>query len=503
MTGRTPHLKVFINGLQKAIEAIFLISLMNIHIENKDLKSSRPERLQPVQDSPSIQEPLSAQDIANWPVAKARPDDADGRAPLHAALKHLNLDGPLQMAGRHFAMGCVALEITQRCNLDCTLCYLSEKSEAVKDLPLVEIFRRIDRIRHDYGPHTNIQITGGDPTLRKREELIEIIAYASRRELRPALFTNGIKATRSLLKELAAAGLRDIAFHVDMTQQRKGYANEIDLNTIRREYIDRAEGLGLHIFFNTTIFDGNLHEIEKLTEFFIENADNVHLCSFQLQAETGRGTMEPSHGSVTIENVIAQLNKGADIDLGFDWPRIGHPSCNRYGTCLTAGNEITPLFDAPGFFAEMFPKFENIRLDRHHMGATYLSLARLFMSRPDLLIKTTAFALGKIWTLRRGLLKSRGRINKLTFYIHNFMDAKALERDRCESCVFMTMTRDGPISMCVHNAKRDDFILQPVETKDGRKWHPLAASVEMLPTKKLKGRTRRQRLTQTFDRESK
>lgn len=29
-------------------------------------------------------------------------------------------------------MGWVTLEITQRCNLDCTLCYLSENSEAVK-----------------------------------------------------------------------------------------------------------------------------------------------------------------------------------------------------------------------------------------------------------------------------------------------------------------------------------------------------------------------------------
>ena len=35
-----------------------------------------------------------------------------------------------QMGGR-WSIGCVALEITQRCNLDCTLCYLSEHSEMV------------------------------------------------------------------------------------------------------------------------------------------------------------------------------------------------------------------------------------------------------------------------------------------------------------------------------------------------------------------------------------
>lgn len=57
-----------------------------------------------------------------------------------------------QFMGRRFAIGCVALEITQRCNLDCSACYISEHSEAVKDVPIEELFRRIDGIRTLYGP---------------------------------------------------------------------------------------------------------------------------------------------------------------------------------------------------------------------------------------------------------------------------------------------------------------------------------------------------------------
>lgn len=66
-----------------------------------------------------------------------------------------------QVLGRRNAIGCVALEITQRCNLDCTLCYLSENSERVKDIPIQEVFRRIDRIYQDFGAPTSVQITGG------------------------------------------------------------------------------------------------------------------------------------------------------------------------------------------------------------------------------------------------------------------------------------------------------------------------------------------------------
>ena len=128
---------------------------------------------------------------------------------------------PSQSLGQRKAMGCVSLEITQRCNLDCTLCYLSDMSENTLDIPMAEVKRRVDEILYNYGPNTPVQISGGDPTLRKEDELIEIVRYCSSLSLQPALLTNGIKASRELLKKLAVAGLRDVAFHVDMTQSAK------------------------------------------------------------------------------------------------------------------------------------------------------------------------------------------------------------------------------------------------------------------------------------------
>ena len=142
-----------------------------------------------------------------------------------------------QVLGRTQTIGCVAIEITQRCNLDCTLCYLSEHSQSVRDIPIREIFQRLDAVVKHYGVGTHVQITGGDPTLRKHTELIEIVRYASDIGLYPALFTNGIAASRFLLKKLAGVGLRDVAFHVDTTQRRSGDDSEIALNKIRQEYI--------------------------------------------------------------------------------------------------------------------------------------------------------------------------------------------------------------------------------------------------------------------------
>ncbi len=39
------------------------------------------------------------------------------------------------------------------------------------------------------------------------------------------------------------------------------------------------------------------------------------------------------------------------------------------------------------------------------------------------------------------------------------MDASSLERDRVHACVFMVATAEGPMSMCLHNARRDRYIL--------------------------------------------
>ncbi|NJM43158.1 MAG: radical SAM protein [Brachymonas sp.] len=125
------------------------------------------------------------------------------------------------------------------------MCYLSEHSEAVHDLPLEEIFRRIDAIAQQYGPRTDIQISGGDPTLRDHAQLQQIVAYIREKDMRSSLFTNGILASRELLKRLRDAGLSDVAFHVDMTQQRQGYADERSLNTLRLAYIERARGFGV------------------------------------------------------------------------------------------------------------------------------------------------------------------------------------------------------------------------------------------------------------------
>jgi len=458
---------------------------------------------------------MTPDQIKAYPIDPKPAPDADRKAIARARLDSVGEGGERQQLGNRMAIGCVALEITQRCNLDCTCCYLSEHSEAVRDLPLAEVFRRIEIIRDYYGEGTAVQITGGDPTLRKKSELIEIVRRVRERGLRPSLFTNGIKATRPFLADLAAAGLADVAFHVDLTQERKGYKTEIDLNEIRQEYIENARGLGISVFFNFTVTRESFHEIPELVRFYVRNADVVKTVSFQLQADTGRGTQRERDQIISQASVIAQVEEGAGIKLNFDSSPVGHSRCNRYTMTFRVNGKLYNALDDSAFVTHIVSSGDT-KWDAYTKLSPMRAAFQWVKDHPGDLLPAIRYGFGLVRQGWRDLIAARGEVQRISFFLHNFMDACHLEEDRIKACSFYTVTRDGPVSMCLANAKRDQYILQPVQVKsdDGsdRMWDPLTGKLmdertpllqigtpllqieekdpTQLPIKLLKGRSR-------------
>ncbi len=427
---------------------------------------------------------MNAFDIKAWQPYQETPQDGNFRAPLEARMKKVNHWNKSQLAGRRWGIGCVSLEVTQRCNLDCTLCYLSDSSEAVKDTPIEEIFRRIEMIRAHYGPNTDVQVSGGDPTLRDRQELVAIVKKIADCGMRSSLLTNGIKATRDLLQELSAAGLSDVAFHIDLTQERKGYKTEVELNKIRLDYLERAKDLPLMIIFNFTVFAGNFHEIPEMIRFFRKHADHIRFASFQLQADTGRGILRERDFVINQETVMEQIRKGADAKINFDAPMIGHPKCNKYSYMFSCNGNLYDIWDDPEFLINVLDVTKDVTFDRNNKLKTILGVIGHVAKNVNLVWPGLKFVFRNTWRMKWDLIQSGFKVNKLTFFIHNFMDACKLETDRIEGCVFMVATKDGPLSMCMHNAKRDEYILAPVKMKsvDGEKvWNPLTGLLEEVP----------------------
>ncbi len=416
-----------------------------------------------------------------------------------------------QAAGRRWTIGCVSLEITQRCNLDCTLCYLSDSSEAVQDVPLEELYRRIDEIELQYGPNTDVQISGGDPTLRDRIELSKIVRYIRSKGLRSSLFTNGILLNRAWLAELAQDGLNDVAFHVDMTQERKGYASEQALNAVRRKYIEMARDLPISVIFNTTVFAENFHEVSALAGFFIDHSDVVRFASFQLGADTGRGTIPGRNRSeassplsvitavVTQDSVCAAISQGAGLALNFDALQGGHGQCNKYAMLFSMGDTRFDALADGEFVSKVMGETTHVVLERDQGLSGGLAMLRAVLIRPCLWLGSVGYLIKVLWRFRHEWLQGRTSLRKISFFTHNFMNACDLDQDRIEACVFMAASVNGLMSMCTYNAERDLHLLKPIVLKSGQVFQPLAVAPNaqgeiVIPLKWLKGRPRQEAL---------
>ena len=87
------------------------------------------------------------------------------------------------------------------------------------------------------------------------------------------------------------------------------------------------------------------------------------------------------------------------------------------------------------------------------------------------------------WNFRGDFWAARGKVRPITFMVKNFMHADHLDQERVDACAFMVMTPDGPMSMCAHNAKRDEHILRPleIETDSGPEtFYPLSSNKTLI-----------------------
>jgi radical SAM protein with 4Fe4S-binding SPASM domain len=101
------------------------------------------------------------------------------------------------------------LELTGRCNLDCSHCYL-DIAHPPKEMTTEQAFQVIDELKR--AGTLFLTLTGGEIFLRK--DTLEIAAYARRRGMALRLFTNATRITDELAAEIAL--LKPLAVEVSI-----------------------------------------------------------------------------------------------------------------------------------------------------------------------------------------------------------------------------------------------------------------------------------------------
>ncbi len=173
---------------------------------------------------------------------------------------------------------------TNQCNLYCDHCYRDAGARVEDELDTAEARNLIDEaVKAGF----RIMIfSGGEPLLRP--DLLELIAYAAARGLRPVLGSNGTLLTVDLARELKKAGARTIGISLDSCDA----ARHDRLRRQKGAWQQAVAGMaacreaGLPFQVHTTVFDWNQDELEQLTDLAVQLGAIAH--HFFFLVPTGR-----------------------------------------------------------------------------------------------------------------------------------------------------------------------------------------------------------------------
>lgn len=181
----------------------------------------------------------------------------------------------------------ISWNITRRCNLRCSHCYLNASELAGEgELSTQEALRVIDEIA-SLNPHTMLILTGGEPLLR--EDVFELARYSSNRGLTVVIGTNGTTLDEGIVARMLEAGVKGVGISLDSAEpiyhdRFRGLPGAWE-RTDRGVDILRRQGLEFQI--QVTVTKGNLQEIPHVIEYACQRGAKAANIFFLVC--TGRG----------------------------------------------------------------------------------------------------------------------------------------------------------------------------------------------------------------------
>ena len=209
---------------------------------------------------------------------------------------------------------CVLLELTNRCNLRCPVCFASAGESPVKEPSLADIGRQFDTLMAHGGPF-NIQLSGGEPTMR--DDLPDIIRLG--REKGFSFFqlnTNGLRLAREpgYAEALKAAGLNTVFLQFD------GVTDDVYTALRGRELMKEKEAAlascaaaGLGIVLVPVIARGvNETQVGEVLRYGLAHAPAVRGVHFQPISYFGRCALDRPAKPITIPKMLSLIEEQTD-----------------------------------------------------------------------------------------------------------------------------------------------------------------------------------------------
>ena len=242
----------------------------------------------------------------------------------------------------------VEIEVTKRCNLRCPVCFMNA-DDAPPDPDLPKLGSMYASILEEMGPQVSIQLTGGEPTVRK--DLAHVVRLGTDMGFSAIeINTNGLAIAHDpcllpALKEAGATGIYLQFDGIDSGVYRQIRGN--DLLAKKLLVLERCREAGVQVVLAMTVIkDINGDQIGRVLDFALENFDVVAGLALQPAFTSGRFEVDRPD-PLTMGDVIFMLADQSHGLIGpYDlWPLgCSHPLCST-GTYLALrdGNDFCPV----------------------------------------------------------------------------------------------------------------------------------------------------------------
>ena len=328
----------------------------------------------------------------------------------------------------------IMIDVTERCNLDCTACFTNTHSRKSREPSIEEITSRLSKWKH----RPTVLLCGGEPTLR--EDLPELIRSISGMGFVVKVASNGIKLTdRDYVARLHEAGLGWVLFQFD------GFSDEIYQKTRGRELLDiKYEALkvlgasGIKVCLACMVAKGvNDGEMGRMVDFMMHSDFIMHLGCTVLSC-VGRDSFDGEHATTALDVLRAvQRETGGRIEV------------EDFMSTRGIGNTLFKLTGNRDF--QQKSCFHMLLL--HKRGDSYFPVNRYFNPLSALANPGGFFDLARlVGSLRHwDAISMTGRVKLFTveeFRAHDTVDL--VEANRCNK---VYMADFGYIPPCIYNTK--------------------------------------------------
>ncbi len=379
--------------------------------------------------------------------------------------------------------GLAIIEVTERCNLTCPMCY-AYSSPSERDYSLEEIEMRLDQLIAVEGKGISLQISGGEPSVRK--DLDQIAAMVKRKGFgQLEMVSNGIRLAREpeFAQKLVEWGFTSVYLQFDSTRPEDivKLRNE-DLWDVRVKAIAALERAHLPSTLAVSLYDGlNTDQIQQVIHFAWQHPDTVCAIAFQAATPFGRFEVDNQDGEegeqkplrkLRMPEILKLIEEQAGVSQDLFFPvGEGSPLCNTFSLLKHTKDGYKPI--APNFTLK---EFMEVVGPRPNMTLRMLTRGRAAIL-PQLvtniggslkLMKTLWPHIGtdpSFWTSRK----------TLTLFVKPFMDESDIDMSRIERCCFHNASPRGVMSFCALNAK-----MRPAQP------HAQESAFVPLPTRRVK-----------------